>query len=303
MKKPGSCDVPLPVRAVIIAFRSLLGCRWTQISALLDISEDTARKLYQRTEALAGALDTNTQYPILETALFYHLLPHIEPLNEARAHPSQLRRVEPGSEESISLRNDVLKHRTWNRTIAANHERKRKALAPLDGNTIRRVCLDQAEAQQWQVEEKVIIIGVDEYMLTFGGSGNENISALEGEDIYKFAQNVQEKRFKLMQWGAASATLADPTYPYPHSVWEAESPELKKELAHKLEQQVKKLRLAVDRQRENALIPGTIEHAHLARLNAEIDTHNKQLPHRQRIGRRKKMTPARAFVYEEYSAI
>ncbi|KAF2024871.1 hypothetical protein EK21DRAFT_93699 [Setomelanomma holmii] len=53
--------------------------------------------------------------------------------------------------------------------------------------------------------------------------------------------------------------------------------------------------------RLTALIQGTHEYAHLARVNAEIDAHNKQLPRRQRKGRHQKMMPERLYCCEKYS--
>jgi hypothetical protein len=80
------------------------------------------------------------------------------------------------------------------------------------------ITTEQAEPQNCLIEEKVIIIGVDEYMIGFGGSSNELISAMEGEETYENVQNVLPTRFKLMQWDTAAAVLFNRAHPYPQIV-------------------------------------------------------------------------------------
>lgn len=72
------------------------------------------------------------------------------------------------------------------------------------------------------VPTDLILIGVDEYCLGFGGGGNNLISALEGEKTYENAQNVPPVRFKLTQWGAACSKDI-PGLKQPIIIWEPES--------------------------------------------------------------------------------
>jgi hypothetical protein len=111
----------------------------------------------------------------------------------------------------------------------------------------------------------------------------------------------KKKKKRLMQWGGAAAVPFDAEQPYPQTTWESESLELKQELTKKLEAQVKKLRAKVDEQRANAVVVGTQEYTHLQHLNSKVAAHNASIPRGQKKGRKQKMTPNRAYVYEEYS--
>jgi hypothetical protein len=81
---------------------------------------------------------------------------------------------------------------------------------------------------------------------------------MEGKETYEHAEKVPPTRFKLMQLGVAAAVPCDRTHPY-QTVWEAESTELKEELADKLKAQVRKMRDAVDVRRKNATTPHQCE--------------------------------------------
>jgi hypothetical protein len=107
----GGSDLPLSIRAVIVAFRVLCWWSFPRIDDALNIDDSTARKFHIPTQELAGPYgDTLGSATQLEQ--FYYLLPYLQLLSEARAHASLPRRIEPGSEASISLRNDVLQNRT-----------------------------------------------------------------------------------------------------------------------------------------------------------------------------------------------
>jgi hypothetical protein len=106
-------------------------------------------------------------------------------------------------------------------------------------------------------ESELVIIGVDEYAVGFGGGGNELISALEGDDTYEDAQNVPPVRFKLMQWGAACSHACD--VKRRQIVWEKESDSLTIDLADQLKEANARAYNKVEEQLQNAKIPHTIE--------------------------------------------
>jgi hypothetical protein len=129
-------------------------------------------------------------------------------------------------------------------------------------HTIERaigISIEQATRKEFKVAEDsdTIFIAVDEYAVGFGSSGNELVSAMASEDMYKFAQSEPALQFKLMQWGAAYSHPTD--MQQPQVVRETETSELFTELAEKLRIQLRKLADTVEQQHTNVLIPGTTE--------------------------------------------
>jgi hypothetical protein len=84
MKPKGLHDLPISIRAIIIAFQVFCGFSFVEISRKLGIHQDTARKFYNRTHELA------------QSPAFWELLAVYEPLTFQRCHPDPM--VPPGSQ-------------------------------------------------------------------------------------------------------------------------------------------------------------------------------------------------------------
>ncbi|KAF2184609.1 hypothetical protein K469DRAFT_750796 [Zopfia rhizophila CBS 207.26] len=168
-----------------------------------------------------------------------------------------------------------------------------KTLEQLAGISIK-----DAEAQGGVVATDLIIIGVDEYSVPFGGSANEYISAMAGEDTYEMAQEIPAIRFKPMQWAAACPKRS--RLKRPQVVWEKESDSQNFEPAKRLKAQNQRLHEAVNRQRQEARKIGTIEYQHLQRVNYGIARQNARLPPSQRRGKKRLYTPERLYKHEQF---
>jgi hypothetical protein len=99
-----------------------------------------------------------------------------------------------------------------------------------------------------------------------------------------------------MQWAAASS---DTTIERPFLVWQPKDKGTYNDLKQKLEEQIQKLDLAVDKQRENALEPGTTERQLLDGKNKEISQENERRKRLGLRGRKHLYTPARFFEKED----
>ncbi|KAF2246827.1 hypothetical protein BU26DRAFT_53920 [Trematosphaeria pertusa] len=321
MKVPGSFDIPLSIRAIIIAYRLQIGLGWVEISRKLGVNNTTAQKFYNRVLEQAGTPD------------LMEMLKYIDSASRTGAP----RVVEPGTQDSLQIRADVLKWRDFDRTDAANHTRpkgqhikpttvrrvlqdrehvekdeqhpkrikrgrqlRKEALTEihkqqrraythkleiLDGNSLEDVYLLEV-VEGKEISHNLIIIGVDEYTVEFGGSGFNRVSYMEGEDLYKHAQETQPSRFSLMQWNAACGQEISLTRPC--RIWEPELPELKVDLAEKLLNKQKELNKKMEQQRINARIPGTTEWRHMEKVNKAVQDWNATIPKSQRKGRRQR---------------
>jgi hypothetical protein len=327
-------DLPLSIRALIVGYRLHFGCGWVEISSKLGCRPDTAQKFYERTYELAGTPD------------LAELLLHIE--SKPRPHPEPF--LEPGSIDSHETRESTLRHKTWERVHAVNHDRKLEGKEPLKEQVVRNACLqkrhyeldpdrpkpikrrrrlrktlldddnkrerldytntlenlagytvdegNKARLEGKQLDTNLVIIGVDEYAVGFGGAGNELISAMPGEDTYKDAQNVPPVRFKLMQWGAACSEPCN--VKRRQIVWEKESDTLTTDLADQLKEANARAYNKVEEQLKNAEIPHTIEWNHMQRVNRAINEHNSTIPKGVRKGRKQRRTPTKEFKHVEF---
>ncbi|KAF1934840.1 hypothetical protein EJ02DRAFT_471610 [Clathrospora elynae] len=127
MKNTKTPDLPLSIRAIIVAFRVFFHLGWTKISKKLGTDPTTVQKFFQCMQRLANGSED-----------FWYLLSHIEP--SGCHHPAPL--IAPGSEESLEVRKAVLKHKTWMRNNAVNYERSKANLPPLKCTTVQNICLD-----------------------------------------------------------------------------------------------------------------------------------------------------------------
>lgn len=141
-------------------------------------------------------------------------------------------------------------------------------------------------------QEEVLLIGVDETPLDFGGSRNIHVSAPYGTAVFV---DKDDPRFSKMQW---DAICGDTRVRRVVAVWNREDEEQTQALMARLKVRQQELKDKVDKQRAQALVPGTTEYWYLEQLNTEVEAHNALLPKGQRVGKRQRFKANRAFKYD-----
>ncbi|KAL5406981.1 hypothetical protein PMIN04_011860 [Paraphaeosphaeria minitans] len=225
--------------------------------------------LYERTQRLAGGTqDLNTLLQVLDPILHGGPPPIIPPGSEASKtvrkqilkHPTWFREDAVNQERTkesqhpltvscvrrVALDQEHADGDSDNPRRIMRRRRPRKTQLTDTNKQLRlKFCdnledlcglplADAAQLDDTEVNEltKVILIGVDEYCVAFGGSGNQLISLLEGEDAYPHAQPCKGANFKLMQWAAG---CSHPTKALrPQVIWEPETSESIEHLAQRL---------------------------------------------------------------------
>jgi len=229
------------------------------------------------------------------------------PISSAPLKESTVRRVlyepkyclaDPIDQRPIKARKRVRKT-----ALDSPHKRQRLSyvdeLEEIDGHTCEEVVEKEVDGDQ-ELDHNVILIGVDEYSVTFGGAPSGFINLPEGTDAYEYAQGVPQERFSLMQWGAACAHPSALNLTRPQRIWEPETQELTQELANKLKAKIELLETTVKKQRENARIEGTPEWRHMERVNRAIEEHNRTIPKGVRKGRKYKRRIEAEFPFQDF---
>ena len=246
------------------------------------------------------------------------------------------RRVLPGSNASLKIR-EVLRttQARQGQVEAANYTLQRmrgndarEPLKELSDKQVHNICMDEAHCKQDPVDSRplprkralekpalekldlldrqryidqilslpsqyTLLITTDETPITFGGSQHRRVTAPRGVVVYV---GMETSCFTFMQWAAA---CADIRVSRPHAVWKSENEEEINELKAKLDAEVQLLNDLVDKQRSQALIPGTPEYEYVEAEQAKVDAHNAEQRRKKLRGRKRKLTPARLFPYNK----
>jgi hypothetical protein len=200
----GSQELSLPIRALVVGYRLQFGFTFPQISMKLGINDDTARKFYTRVSKAAGSDDLHQMLEQLEDNPRKGATRVVEPGVESQqirddvrkwgnfqrtqaanhTRPEHLklseltvRRViyeKPYCEADSKDQRRIKPHRRPRKTaLDQAHKDARleyvKTLEAMDGHTCEEVVKQEIE-QGKELEHNLILIGVDEYSVGFGGA-------------------------------------------------------------------------------------------------------------------------------------
>ena len=316
---PKSQEIPLEVRAIILAYRFQLQFTFDEIADRLLQSKSTIHSFCNRVYKDAQSDDLFT------------LLEHVK--NNAGRGRKEL--VKPGSRASVAIRENVrgsLKYQeqfkaanaVTNKTVLkeldvniprlsvgtvhkvlkhSKHcqldpfdqkpiKRKRELLKPDDYNPQKR--LKHCSELEELIQANAVLVVCDEKKYGFGGTANYHVSAPAGVDVYGHEQTT---RFVREQWAAACAQ--DLFLKRPHIVWSEEDKTIF-ELPKQLEERNQQARAIVDSQRWRAVNnPESTEFKDLQKDNDKIKDDNSYNKAHGISSVKPKLTPARKYPYQD----
>jgi hypothetical protein len=121
-----SPDIPLPLRAVIIAYRFDLGWQYAAIAKQLSLNYEAIKSLCQRVKKRCEDAEQRQNTDRLDLLLRYI---------DYRENTGRKPRAEPGSALALAVRRGLEEYECEERPIAANQGiKKRQALGELDPN-------------------------------------------------------------------------------------------------------------------------------------------------------------------------
>jgi hypothetical protein len=242
--------------------------------------------------------------------------------------------IEPGSLESVAIREAVRTSGGREATLVANNTKDRPILKELNPNIprlkptqVQNVLHDKRHCESDPINDKpvkrlkpihkpggyeattrlqytielaqyikddVILVVCDEKKFSFGGTPNGRVSAPQG--LTPYHTSVRE-RFVREQW--AAATAQDVSILRPHVVWNADDKH-DVQLAQRLLDAKQQLKAHVDGQRVLATTNPTSNEAQLLRdKNEEVRLYNEEQRRQGKRGRKQLFTAERLFKHKD----
>ncbi len=289
-------EIPIELRAAVATCRILYLEKFEEIERKTGVNYKTAAEIMRRAIGRAGSED------------FYEVLACLGDLNR----PGQDTRVVDGTQLSATIRNAILdnptlkpketvlekenidfpggkKRPTRSMIERIQHEHTHQVGDEEIGEIVRGIqptkpmLTEKGKAHRkrfcgWaigRINEGDIFIFSDEHYNEIGRNPHKKpkISRPKGSDPYNLATMAPHIQFTIMQWGSmTSKAVMGPQF-----LWEAETEAEKNAHKEELGGENKQAKNFVEKQRANALIPGTAEYQNLEAINEGIQAYNNQL--------------------------
>ena len=244
------------------------------------------------------------------------------------------RAIEPGSLESVAIRESVRSLENHEATSVANITKNRPVLKelnpnipnlypqqvynvlrnqehcerdPIDTRPVKRLKpifkpggydattrLNYTAELAQYVQDEVILVVCDEKTFSFGGTPNNRVSAPQGSTPYR---TTVRERFVREQW--AAATAQDNSILRPHIIWNADDKH-DVQLGQRLLDANQQLKAHVEGQRTLAITDPTSNEAQLLRdRNDDVRLYNEQQIRQGKRGRKRQFTAERLFRHKD----
>jgi hypothetical protein len=313
-----SMDIPLSIRAIAIAYKFDLHLRESEIATRLSVQERTLRKIFKRAKERAQSNEWRELLLYIESQPGRGRKPHIQ----------------PGSLESVAIRETIRTLDGYEATSSANIAKERPVLKelhpniphlkppqvynvlrdkrhcemdPIDTAPVKRLKpihkpggyeattrLNYTQELAEYVQNEAIIVVCDEKKFSFGGTPNGRVSAPQGSTPYR--TSVRE-RFVREQW--AAATAQDLSILRPYIVWNADDKH-DVQLAQRLLDANQQLKAHIEGQRVLATTDPTSNEAQLLRdKNEQVRLYNEEQRRQGARGRKHLFTAERLFKHKD----